>query len=471
MVCTLGPATQSPKVLAELIRAGADVFRLNFSHGTLDTHAQSVALVRQAARRAGRQVAILLDLQGVKVRTTPCRSGPIELATGARLEIAGGTRPSDSRRIRISPAVALGGLRPGHRILFDDGRILLRALRRAGRGAWTCAVEAGGVLGDRKGVNLPDSPMRALPSLTPKDLKDIAWGVRQGVDLFALSFVRAARDVAAARKAIARLGSDIPVIAKIEKPEALADLPRILEESYGVMVARGDLGVEMPPEEVPVIQKRIIAEARRLRKPVITATQMLESMVQNVTPTRAEASDVANAVFDGTDAVMLSGETSIGKHPVEAARMMARILEAAEAAILSGRPRRSLAAKKSPPASAIAEAACVAAEAVRARCIIVYTHGGYSAAVVAGCRPAVPLFAFGENDRILRRLAVVWGTETRQLDATPASVQDLIARSERQLIREGSTRRGDAAAIVAGIPFEETGNTNFLKLHRIGEGT
>jgi len=260
------------------------------------------------------------------------------------------------------------------------------------------------------------------------------------------------------------------VIAKLEKPEALGDLKSILEESFGVMVARGDLGVEMPPEKVPVIQKRIIAEARKARKPVITATQMLESMIESPVPTRAEASDVANAVFDGSDAVMLSGETSVGKFPIETVRMMTRIVQEAEAAMLKDTKTRALSArKKTTFANAIGEAACVAAEAVGAKCIIVFTRAGYAASLVAGCRPRMPIYTFGQDARILRRLSLVWGTETRLLEPPPVTVEDFLRASEASLLRDRLVGPGDPAVIVAGVPFKVVGNTNLLKLHRIGE--
>jgi pyruvate kinase len=469
IICTLGPATRSPDDLRAMIEAGADVFRINFSHGTREAHAEHLAAARKAAGDLQRNVAVLLDLQGVKVRTTVCDPGPFDLATGTEVEIAGGEEPSTPARIRIAPPAALRGVRAGDRILLDDGKIQLRALRRSA-GVWIASVEAGDRLSDRKGVNLPDSPTTDLPALTSKDVADIQWGVEQDVDLFALSFVRSARDVARAKKVVADLGSDIPVIAKLEKPEALLELGEILEASFGVMVARGDLGVEMPPEKVPVIQKRIIAEARRLRKPVITATQMLESMIESPVPTRAEASDVANAVFDGSDAVMLSGETSVGKFPVETVRMMARIVREAEAAMLKDAKARALSAKRTTFANAVGEAACVAAEAVGAKCIIVFTRAGYAATLVAGCRPRMPIYTFGHDARILRRLALVWGMETRLLEPPPVTLEDFLKACEPVLLRDRLVEPADPAVIVAGVPFQAAGgHTNILKLHQIGE--
>lgn len=468
IVCTLGPAASTLEIVRSMIEAGADVFRINLSHGAYEAHAEQIALVRKAARELNHNAAILLDLQGVKFRTTPCKDGPFELVTGAEVEITGGEEPSSVARISIAPAAALQNLRAGDRVLIDDGKVCLRALKRS-QGSWICEVEAGGVVKDRKGINLPDTPTRELPALTDKDIADIEWGVKQNTDLFALSFVRSATDVISVNRVIAGLGADIPVIAKLEKPEALSDLDAILKESFGVMVARGDLGVEAPPEKVPLYQKKIIAEARKHMKPVITATQMLESMIERPVPTRAEASDVANAVFDGTDAVMLSGETSVGKYPVETVRMMARIVAEAESEMLKQRKPRTLSTKKVTFATAVGGAACVAAESVRAKCIIIYTHSGYSATLVSGYRPGVPVYTFGSNDQILRRLGLIWGIETKRLVRTPGSVEELIEWSEKALLAEKLVEPNDAVVVVSGMPFHKSGNTNFLKMHRIEE--
>ncbi len=468
IVCTLGPATSTIDVVRSMIEAGADVFRINLSHGAYDTHAESIALVRKAARELNHNASILLDLQGVKFRTTVCKDGPFEIAAGDEIRITGGEEPSHAGLIHIAPAAALAKLRSGDRVLIDDGKICLRAAGKS-NGHWLCEVIAGGIVKDRKGINLPDTPTRDLPALTDKDIADIEWGVKQGVDLFALSFVRSANDVTSAKRAIAGLGADTPVIAKLEKPEVLTELDAILAESFGVMVARGDLGVEAPPEKVPVMQKKIIAEARKHMKPVITATQMLESMIERPVPTRAEASDVANAVFDGTDAVMLSGETSVGKYPVETVRMMARIIAEAETEILRQRKPRALSTKKVTFATAVGGAAAFAAESVRAKCIICYTHSGYSAALISGYRPSVPVYAFGANETILRRLGLMWGVETKRLVRIPSTVEEFIEWSEKALLAEKLVEPNDAVVIVSGMPFHKAGNTNFLKMHRIEE--
>lgn len=469
IVCTLGPATSSPEAIRALLLEGADGFRINLSHGSAEEHARTIARVRAASLELGRDVPVLLDLRGAKIRTTESHPDPFELRAGEETTLAGGAEPSSSLRIHVLPANALEHLRAGDRVLVDDGKIALVVVA-AGRGEWRCRVEAGGSVASRRGVTLVGVATDQLPGLTEKDLSDIAFGVREGADLFALSFVRSAKDVAAAKRAIAKLGREIPIVAKIEKPEAVADLEAILAESWGVMVARGDLGVEAPLEKVPVYQKRIIGLARCHRRPVITATQMLESMTEKPTPTRAEVSDVANAVFDGTDAVMLSGETSIGKYPIEAVRRMAAVLEEAERALFEAPRERTFEASERNFPDALGAAATVAAESIGAKCVLVYTASGYSAGLISGYRPAVPIHAFSPDEAVVRRLGILWGVEARLLAPPPASVEDLVRRSERALLEEGLLSPGDPYAVVAGVPLEETANTNLLQLRRAGEG-
>ncbi len=468
IVCTLGPATDSVEAMRHLILAGADCFRINLSHGTRETHAALIQRARHASEALGRNIALLLDLRGAKIRTTTSSPDPFALRAGDDVEIKGGEEPSTDRRLHITPAAALQNLSAGNRILIDDGKIELETL--AGHGnAWNCRVNVGGSVGSRRGVTLVDVPTRQLPGLTEKDISDIEFGIRHDVDLFALSFVRSVEDVVAAKKAVAGFGADMPIIAKLEKPEALSHLDGILQHSFGVMVARGDLGVEAPLEKVPVFQKQIIGAAHRWKKPVITATEMLESMVGRPSPTRAEVSDVANAVFDGTDAVMLSAETSIGKYPVEAVDMMARTIVEAEA----GRPRDYkpgvFPAAKTTFADAIGTAGCVAAKSVAARCIVVYTSSGFSAALIAACRPSMPIYAFSNQDSVVRRMALFWGVEGRKIEGPPASLQDLILQCEAMLLAAKRVEPHDTVVVVAGLPFQEAGNTNMLKLYRIGE--
>jgi pyruvate kinase len=456
--------------MRDLILAGADVFRINLSHGTRESHEETIRRARQVSRELKCNVGILLDLRGAKIRTTKSEPNPFRLEAGREVELTGGDGTSTSDRLYITPAIALQNLLPGHKILIDDGKIELSVLER-NEPVWRCRIEVGGPVTDRRGVTLMDVPTHQLPGLTDKDRSDIEFGVRIGVDVFALSFVRSAEDVREARKEISKAGGDIPIIAKLEKPEAMEHLDPILEECYGIMVARGDLGVEAPLEKVPLFQKRIISTARRLRKPVITATQMLETMTEKPVPTRAEVSDVANAVFDGTDAVMLSGETSIGKYPVLAVNMMARTVAMAETNLLQNGTARTFTTAETTYADAVSAAACVAAESVDASCIFVYTASGYTASLVSGHRPRMPVYAFSTHEPVVRRLALCWGVEAAHLEKPPESLRQLFRECEEKLVAEGRVKHGDTMAFVAGVPFQEKGNTNLLLIHKVGERT
>ncbi len=464
IVATLGPASNSEETIGDLIDAGVDVFRINFSHGSADGHARDIARVRKISAEKNRRVAVLQDLQGVKVRTTVIEGSPFQLETGSTVLVAGGDEDTTPDRIFVSPGASVQDLKTGDQILINDGRLRL-VVRNRRQDEWLCEVVVGGLLEDRKGVNLPDTPTRDLPALTPKDLRDLEVGVREGVDLIALSFVRSAHDVQMARQALAALDAHIPVIAKIEKPEAIADIRNILGESFGIMVARGDLGVELSPQKVPVAQKRLIAEARRFKKPVITATQMLESMIDAPIPTRAEASDIANAVFDGTDAIMLSAETAVGKYPVETVKMAASIAAEVEAETLRGRPTRAFSSSPLPTAEATGEAAVIAGESVGAQAIVIYTQSGSTAHVISGGRPTMPMHVFGSDERVLRLLAVAWGIESSPCESTPASLGELINVAESVLLREKVVVPGVPIVIVGGHPFGHHGNTNLLTIH------
>ena len=469
IIATLGPASHAVPVIRDLIIAGANVFRLNFSHGNHAQHAAAVANVRQAAADLGRHdIAVMGDLQGVKIRTTVCAHGPFTLETGATIEVADGEQPSDRSCLRLQPGGMTGLLQREERILIDDGRIRLLTLERRAA-SFLCRVEQGGTVADRRGVHLPDSQHGILPSLTPKDEADLAWGVANGVDVFALSFVRSGRDVRLAKQFIQARCADTPVIAKLETREFLQELHEIFAEAFGVMIARGDLGVVMPPESVPYMQKRLVADARDHLKPVIVATQMLETMIERPQPTRAETSDVANAVFDGVDGVMLSGETAIGHYPVEAVAAMRRILSSSESA--SDRdgdrcPRSFMVDAASFPV-ALGAATCYAAEAVGAQGIIVYTQHGESPPLVAARRPRLPLYVFSEHAAVLRRLALVWGVQTRLLESAPATVEEVVLACETALLREGRLGRERPLVIMAKRPQGAPGQTNFLSIHTI----
>ncbi len=476
IVATLGPASRSEAMLLRLIRAGLDVVRLNFSHGTAAEHAETAKLVRRLAKAEGRTVAILQDLQGPKLRVGEI-TGTLALKRGAEvtLTIRAGARRRRQDRVTGSHGALVipityrplpRDVKKGDTILLDDGLIQLRVVRTTATDV-VCRVIEGGPLTSHKGINIPGRKL-STPALTPKDHRDLAAGVKMGVDYVALSFVREAADVEALKRALRRHKADIPVIAKLEKPQAVENLDAIIEHADGIMVARGDLGVELPPEDVPILQKRMILAARRAGKPVITATQMLESMIQHPRPTRAEASDVANAIFDGTDAVMLSAETAIGAYPEEAVRMMARIIEHAEGSAAYRALPSPVTAGTSPLVpEAVAEAAGSAARELGAAAIAVFTQTGSTARVVAKFRPLTPVYAFTPSEIVRQRLALVWGIRPRCVEMLPGT-DEMIEAVVRGLLGEGAVKRGDLIVITAGTPVQRPGSTNFLKVHRVG---
>jgi pyruvate kinase len=466
IVSTLGPSTDSPRVLAQLLDAGMDVARLNFSHGTHAEHARRLASLRRLGRERSKPLAILQDLQGPKIRTGRLEGGkPVQLATNASVTITTRAVLGKAGLIATTFAPLPRAVRAGHRILLSDGRIELRVERVAGHDIH-CRVVEGGELREHQGINLPGVPLK-VSALTSKDRADLEFGIRQGVDYVALSFVRRPEDVLELKRVLARAGREIPVIAKLEKPEAIDQLEEILAVVDAVMVARGDLGVEMPPEMVPVIQKRIIARANTLKVPVIVATQMLESMTQEARPTRAEASDVANAIFDGADALVLSGETAVGRYPVEAVRMMARIISTAEGSTrhTQHRRRRGGEGNMTVP-EAIGDSAAYMSEELNLRAIAVFTQSGSSARLVSKFRPRVPVFAFSPFPEILRRAALYWGVTPIGM-AHVQSTDRMVEGAESLLRARGVAKPGDLIAVVAGTPIARRGTTNLLKVHRI----
>ncbi|HXW16817.1 MAG TPA: pyruvate kinase [Candidatus Acidoferrales bacterium] len=463
IVCTIGPATTSQKMIENLVGAGMDVARLNFSHGTPEEHAQRVAAVRRASQLYERPIAILADLQGPKIRTgnleggraAPLRVGQVFIITTKK--VLGNAQGVATTFQQLPRAV-----RKGDRILLSDGEIELR-VESTGSREVACRVENGGELGEHQGINLPGVKLK-IPSLTPKDRRDLKVALSLGANYIALSFVRSAADVRAAKSAIARAGKDTPLIAKLEKPEAIDNLDEILRAADGVMVARGDLGVEMSLEKVPVVQKQIIAGARNALVPVITATQMLDSMTQNPRPTRAEASDVANAIFDGSDALMLSGETAVGRYPIESVEMMDRIIREAESSmIVQLRPVRYTELHIN---EAIAEAICHAAEDLHMKVIAVFTETGYSARLVSKYRPRPPIVAFSPVQETRRRISLFWGVRPYTIGRI-SDADQLAEYAERRLIEEKVVRRGDIIGIVAGTPLGARGTTNMMRLHRV----
>jgi pyruvate kinase len=464
IVCTIGPASRSPRIIDRLLRAGMDVARLNFSHSSHADHAHSIAIIRAAAIEQQKPIAILADLQGPKIRTGPLAGGSqVLLRSGQRFVITTARVLGDSTRVSTIFRPLPREVHRGDRILLSDGLIELRVAQVRGQEV-ICEVVNGGALGEHKGINLPGIQLR-VPALTQKDRADLIFALKHGANYIAVSFVRRPEDVVLAKRLIRRAGKDTPVIAKLEKPEAIENLDAILRVADGVMVARGDLGVEMSPERVPVMQKMIISRARQARRPVITATQMLESMTENPRPTRAEASDVANAIFDGSDAVMLSAETASGKYPVEAASMMARIIEDAEASI-SEFPRPAP-QEKLKVAETVAELVCHASRELHMKLIAVFTHSGFTARLVSRYRPLVPIVAFSPEADTRRRMALIWGVCPRSIPDV-RKVDGLAEVAEKRLLEERMVRKGDVVGIVAGTPMGIRGTTNFMKFHVIG---
>jgi pyruvate kinase len=464
IVCTIGPASRSPRTIERLLRAGMDVARLNFSHGSHANHAETIALLRAAALHLGKPIAILADLQGPKIRTGALAgSAPVVLRTGQQFVITTARILGDSTRVSTVFTPLPREVHRGDRILLSDGLIELRVKQVSGREV-ICEVVNGGALGENKGINLPGIKLR-VPALTSKDRADLLFALKHGANYIAVSFVRRPEDVLLAKTLVHRAGKDTPVIAKLEKPEAIENLESILRVADGVMVARGDLGVEMSPERVPVVQKTIIKRAREFRRPVITATQMLESMTENPRPTRAEASDVANAIFDGSDAVMLSAETATGKYPVEAVGMMARIIEEAEASITEfPRPAPQ---ERLKVAETVAELVCHASRELHMKLIAVFTHSGFTARLISRYRPLVPIVAFSPEEETRRRMALIWGVSPRSIPDV-RKVDGLAAVAEKRLLEMRLVRKGDVIGIVAGTPMGIRGTTNFMKFHIIG---
>jgi pyruvate kinase len=464
IICTIGPASHSEAAMRDLLRLGMDVARLNFSHGTHDDHARNIERLRLAAEKENRTVCILQDLQGPKIRTGRLEGHhPIELKTGSTVIITPRDIAGTPKRIATTFQDLASEVAPGASILLRDGLIELRVRTVRGKDI-VCDVLNGGMLGEHQGINLPGTAL-SIPALTEKDRKDLKFGLEHSVDAVALSFVRSASDVLMVRQIVNEHGSNIPLIAKLEKPQAIDHLEEILEASDGVMVARGDLGVEMPPEKVPVIQKHVIQHAGEWRKPVITATQMLESMIENPRPTRAEASDVANAIFDGTDAVMLSAETASGHYPREAVAMMARIVVEAEKDITEYSRRRRSDRHSLSIAETICESIAHAAEDLPMGAIAIFTETGNTARMISKYRPKAPIYAFTSSAAIAQRTHLYWGVHP--INCAPAlSAEHMVSVAERELLQAGLLKAGDVLGVVAGTQ-QSSGSTNFMRLHTV----
>ncbi|MDL5200962.1 pyruvate kinase [Streptomyces sp. ALI-76-A] len=468
IVCTLGPATDSYDQIKALVHAGMDVARLNLSHGTHAEHEERYHRVRKASDETGHSVGILADLQGPKIRLGRFTEGPVLLERGDpfTLTVEEGTE-GDRHTCGTTHAGLATDVTPGERILVDDGKVSLQVTGIDGPRVHTTVIE-GGMVSDHKGLNLPGVAV-SVPALSDKDEADLRWALHAGFDIIALSFVRSGHDIQDVHRIMDEEGRRLPVIAKIEKPQAVDAIDAIVDAFDGIMVARGDLGVEMPLEQVPLVQKRAVKLARRNAKPVIVATQMLDSMIENSRPTRAEASDVANAVIDGTDAVMLSGETSVGKHPVETVRTMAKIVEAAEEDILAkGLPPLTEHNKPRTQGGAVARAAAEMGDFLGARFLVAFTQSGDTVRRLSRYRSPIPLLAFTPEPATRSQLSLTWGVETF-LGPHADSTDAMVAQVDELLLKYGRCEKGDTVVITAGSPPGVSGSTNLVRVHHIGE--
>jgi pyruvate kinase len=464
IVCTLGPATDSPERARALVEAGMDVARLNFSHGSHAEHGRRFHEVRQAAVAANRNVAVLADLQGPKIRLGRFTDGPVEWATGDRVRITVEDVPGTHDRVSTTYANLAADVRPGDRLLVDDGNVALIAVDVEDGRDVVCDVTEGGLVSNNKGLSLPGVSV-SVPAMSDKDAEDLEFALRLGVDYVALSFVRTPEDVKLVHRVMDEVGIRVPVIAKLEKPEAVERLEDIVLAFDGMMVARGDLGVEMPLEQVPMVQKRAIQICRDNAKPVIVATQMLESMISHSRPTRAEASDVANAVIDGADAVMLSGETSVGKYPVQAVATMSRIIRSVEntgtnVPGLQHNPRTS--------GGALVKAAKDIGDALGAVALVAFTQTGDTARRLSRLQPRQRLLVFTPLESVQRQMALLWGAEAH-LVWTVQTTDDMVRQVDSALLNRGVCRPHDLVIVVAGTPPSTPGSTNTIRVHHIGD--
>ncbi|MDR5684357.1 MAG: pyruvate kinase [Armatimonadota bacterium] len=468
IVATIGPATDSPERIRELVAAGVDVVRFNFSHGRREDHERRIATVRRVAEELDRPVAILQDLQGPKIRVGElAHHRPVHLEEGSEVVIGAQTEVGTAQRLSTTYPDIVKDVQAGDRILLADGAMELSVTAVGGEEV-RARVVRGGVLEEHKGINLPGVAISA-PAMTAKDRDDLRFGLEAGVDWVALSFVRRPEDIAAVREEMGRAGRSVPIVAKLEKAEAIDRLDGIMAASDGVMVARGDLGVELAPERVPILQKHIIRRANEMGIPVITATQMLESMIDRPRPTRAEASDVANAILDGTDAVMLSGETAVGRYPTEAVRIMDRIAVEVEAASPQLYQTGRHGDRRLGVAEAVGSAACLLAHDLRARAIAVVTRSGRTAQLISKLRPAEPIVALTEDHTVARTLSLWWGVHAIVVPFRE-DTDAMVVQAEEEMVRRGIADPGDVVIITGSAPLIARGRTNFVKVHRIRRG-
>ena len=460
----MGPACRELDMVEGLIACGMNVARINFSHGTHDEYRAMISTIREAAAKKCEPIAILGDLSGPKIRIGELEEPSFTLSAGKEIVITTREVVGNADRVSTTYPNLVTDIEKGNRILIDDGNIELKVLD-VKPDEVRCVVEIGGELKPHKGMNLPGAEISA-PAISAKDLADIEFAVRESVDFLALSFVRTPEDVVKAKKVIANYGSDIPVIAKIEKEEAVRAFDRILMEADGIMIARGDLGVELASEQVPLIQKRIIKACNATSKPVITATQMLESMTNHPRPTRAETSDVANAIIDGSDAVMLSGETAVGKYPLKAAEMMRRIVDGVEGELGEGRSVMDWIPRESTVEDAVTAAACRAAEILNARAIVAYTQSGSTAMRLSQHRPKTRILAISPSDCIRRRLALFWGVRSALVEEV-LDTDSMVGTAEKIVKDINYARPGDIIVITSGTPLGVAGSTNLMTIHHV----
>jgi pyruvate kinase len=464
IVCTMGPAVESPEKVRELIAAGMNMARLNLSHGGYEEHQSRLNEVRAAAKEAGKPVAILVDLQGPKIRLARFKAGPHDLSRGDIFTITTDEVEGTKDRVGTTYKGLPGDCKPGDRILIDDGKVTVEVVEVKGNDVVTKVIEPGAV-SNNKGINLPGVAV-SVPALSEKDKEDLRWGLNAGADFIALSFVRSAEDIVDVHQIMDEVGIRVPVIAKIEKPQAVANLQGIVDAFDGIMVARGDLGVELPIEEVPLVQKHCIELAREAAKPVIVATQMLDSMITNSRPTRAEATDCANAVLDGADALMLSGETSVGEFAIEAVQTMARIISHTEEGGMDMiRPMKSLPKTKG---GAITKAATEVGAIVGAKYLVTFTQSGDSARRTARLRSPIPILAFTPEVGTYNRMALDWGVEP-ELTPMVKHTDEMVMQADTLLIQSKRCVEGELVVIVAGSPPGIPGSTNAMRVHRVGD--
>ncbi|MDR5700655.1 pyruvate kinase [Agromyces aerolatus] len=464
IVATLGPATSSYEQIRAIIDAGVDVARMNLSHGSYEVHEGVYQNVRKAANDSGRAIAVLVDLQGPKIRLGKFEGGPYELAEGDIFKITVDDIVGSKEIVSTTFKGLPGDVKPGDPLLIDDGKVRVEVIETDGTVVTTKVVVAGPV-SNNKGINLPGVAVN-VPALSEKDEADLRWGLELGADLIALSFVRNAADITRVHEIMDEVGRRVPVVAKIEKPQAVDHLEEIIEAFDAIMVARGDLGVELPLEAVPIVQKKAVEIARRLAKPVIVATQMLESMIHSPVPTRAETSDVANAVLDGTDAVMLSGETSVGEYPVVTVKTMARIVESTEQHGLERVPK--LGTRPRTQSGAITAAAVDIADFVGAKYLCVFTESGESVRRMSRLRSPIPILAFTPDPAIRRRMSLFWGVESFVVDRVTHTDQ-MVGQVDEVIVKSGRAKEGETVVIISGSPPGIPGTTNDVRVHRVGD--